>query len=192
MALKHSTMLALGTKLPSFQLSDVVSERVVSSDACVGPKGLLVMFLCNHCPYVVHLREELARIGNEYQAQHIGIVAICSNDVKSYPDDAPSFLKSMAEQLKFSFPFCYDESQETAKAFTAACTPDIFLFDQDRSLVYRGQVDHSRPGNGLPVDGRDLRGALDAVVCGQSVSEDQTPSAGCNIKWKPGNAPNYA
>ena len=192
MALKQSTMLALGTKVPNFHLPEVVSGEIVSLDTYVGKKGLLVMFICNHCPYVVHIREELARIGNEYQTKGLGIVAICSNDVKSYPDDAPNLLKRMAEQLKFAFPFCYDESQETTKAFTAACTPDFFLFDQERSLVYRGQFDDSRPGNGMPVDGCDLRGALDAVVLGRTVSDDQKPSAGCNIKWKPGNVPQYA
>ena len=137
-------------------------------------------------------KEELARIGKDYKNRAIGIVAISSNDVKKYPEDGPDSLKTMAEQLGFTFPVCYDESQETAKLFTAACTPDFFLFGEDRKLVYRGQLDDSRPGNGTSITGRDLRLALDAVLCGEPVCSDQKPSAGCSIKWKPGNEPTYA
>jgi thiol-disulfide isomerase/thioredoxin len=184
-------MLPLGTIIPVFQLPDVVSGKMVSPETFAGKRGLLVMFICKHCPYVVHVKDELTRIGNDYQDKDLSIVAISSNDVNKYPDDAPQALKGMAQQLGWTFPFCYDASQETAQAFTAACTPDFFLFDQDRKLVYRGQLDDSRPGNGKPVTGKDLREALDSVLRGQPVNSDQKPSAGCNIKWKPGNEPEY-
>ena len=141
---------------------------------------------------MVHVREELARLGQDYAEKDIGIVAISSNDINNYPDDAPDRLKAMAAELQFAFPFCYDENQETAKAFTAACTPDFFLFDQEQKLVYRGQLDDSRPGNGKLVTGRDLRTAIDDVLAGRAVRQEQRPSAGCNIKWKAGNAPSYA
>ena len=192
MALKYSTMLTLGTVIPSFEFLDLVSRNRVSPDTLPHEKGILVMFICKHCPYVVHVKEELARIGQDYQNRKIGIVAISSNDVKKYPEDGPGSLKTMAEQWGFTFPVCYDESQETAKLFTAACTPDFFLFGEDRTLVYRGQLDDSRPGNGISVTGRDLRRALEAVLSGEPVSGHQKPSAGCNIKWKPGNEPAYA
>ena len=191
MALTPSTMLALGTKAPDFSLPDVVSGKMISLATFAGKRGLLVMFICKHCPYVVHVREELARLGKEYAKQDLGIVAISANDARNYPDDAPDELKAMAKQFGFSFPFCYDESQAVAKAYTAACTPDFFLFDQVRKLVYRGQLDDSRPGNSKPITGRDLRAALDAVLAGKPVSADQKPSLGCNIKWKPGNEPSY-
>ena len=192
MALKYSTMLTLGTIIPEFELLDLVSRNIVSPATFVQKKGVLVMFICKHCPYVVHVQEELRRIGKDYNHREIGIVAMSSNDVKKYPEDGPDSLKTMAEQWGFTFPVCYDESQETAKLFTAACTPDFFLFGEDRTLVYRGQLDDSRPGNGISVTGRDLRQALDAVLSGEPISSDQKPSAGCNIKWKPGNEPNYA
>ena len=144
------------------------------------------MFICRHCPYVVHVQSELARVGNESAEKSLGVVAISSNDAANYPDDAPKQLKAMAQQLGFTFPYCYDESQDVARAFTAACTPDFFLFDQARRLVYRGQLDDSRPGNGKPVTGKDVRAAIDALLAGQPVSQDQRPSAGCNIKWKSG------
>ena len=192
MALKYSTMLTLGTVIPAFDLQDLISSNRVSPDTFSHKKGILVMFICKHCPFVVHVKEELARIGQDYQNTAIGIVAISSNDVKKYPEDGPSSLKTMAEQWGLTFPVCYDESQETAKVFTAACTPDFFLFGEDRTLVYRGQLDDSRPGNGIAVTGRDLRRALDAVLSGEPVSGHQKPSAGCNIKWKPGNEPTYA
>lgn len=191
MALTESTMLKLGTPAPDFQLPDVVSGKTISLGSFDGKKGLLVMFICRHCPYVVHVRQELARLGKDCTGKPLGIVAISSNDVRDYPEDAPQRLKEMATELGFNFPFCYDETQETAKAYTAACTPDFFLFDENRKLVYRGQLDDSRPGNGIPLTGRDLRAAIDAVLAGKPVSADQKPSIGCNIKWKWGNAPAY-
>lgn len=191
MALTPSTMLPLGTKAPDFQLPDVVSGKTISLDSFAGKKGLLVMFICRHCPFVKHVQGELARIGKDYANTDVGMVAISTNDAANYPDDAPDKLKEMAEQLGFTFPFCYDESQETAKAYTAACTPDFFLFDVNHQLVYRGQLDDSRPSNNQPVTGQDLRAALDAVIASQSVNSDQKPSIGCNIKWKPGNKPTY-
>ena len=192
MALTPSTMLALGTQAPDFSLPDVVSGKKISLSTFVPPKALIVMFICRHCPYVQHVRQELARIGLDYASQDIGIVAISSNDVKNYPDDAPDKLREMAVQLGFTFPFCYDESQEVAKVYSAACTPDFFLFDRGRRLVYRGQLDESRPGNNKPVTGQDLRAAMDAVLENRPVSQDQRPSVGCNIKWKKGNEPAYA
>ena len=192
MALTPSTMLLeLWTKAPDFSLPDVVSGKAISLSTFAGKKALLVMFICRHCPYVVHVREELARLGRDYANKDIGILAISANDAANYPDDAPEKLSAMAKELGFTFPFCYDESQETAKAYTAACTPDLFLFDQDRKLVYRGQLDDARPGNGKPLNGKDLRAAIDAVLAGKPGNPDQKPSVGCNIKWKPGNEPVY-
>ncbi len=191
MALTPSTMLALDTTAPDFQLSDVVSGDTISLATFAGKKALLAMFICKHCPYVQHVQQELARIGKDYAGKDLGIVAISSNDVNEHPDDAPDQLKAMAEGLGFAFPFGYDESQETAKAYTAACTPDFFLFDSDRRLTYRGQLDDSRPDNGKPVTGADLRAAIDATLAGQPADPDQTPSLGCNIKWKRGNEPQY-
>lgn len=191
MALTPSTMLALGTSAPDFSLPDVVAGKSVSLASFADQQALLVMFICQHCPYVKHVKEELAKIGKDYQESDLGIVAISANDAANYPGDAPEQLKEMAIALGFTFPFCYDESQEVAKAYTAACTPDFFLFDRDRKLVYRGQLDDSRPGNGLPVTGKDLRGAIDLALAGQPISADQKPSIGCNIKWKPGNEPGY-
>lgn len=184
MALTQSTMLELGTTLPSFELSDVVSGKRISPDTFAGKQAVLVMFICRHCPYVQHVKHELARLGRDYAGKDVGIVAISSNDASHYPDDAPDRLKAMAEELGLTFPFCYDETQDVAKAFTAACTPDFFLFNQDRRLVYRGQLDDSRPGNGKPITGEDLRAAIEAARSGQPVPADQKPSAGCNIKWK--------
>lgn len=191
MALTPSTMLALGTPAPDFRLPDVVSGKTVSLATFAGKKALLVMFICRHCPYVVHVREELARLGKDYAGKDIGIVAISANDAENYPDDSPQQLKAMAEELKFAFPFCYDESQETAKGYTAACTPDFFLFGPDRKLVYRGQLDDSRPGNGKPVTGKDLRAAIDAVLAGKPVNARQMASIGCSIKWKKNQEPAY-
>ncbi len=192
MALTESTMLELGTKAPDFALPDVVSGKTVSLSTFSGKKALLIMFICRHCPFVQHVKKEIARLGKDYQNKEIGMVAVSSNDAENYPDDAPAQLKQMAQTLGFTFPFCYDESQKTAQAYTAACTPDFFLFDADRKLVYRGQLDDSRPENGKPVTGKDLRSAVDAVLSGKPVSKDQRPSIGCNIKWKRGNAPAYA
>jgi peroxiredoxin len=191
MALKESTMLALGTPMPSFALPDVRSQEIINPETFQNKSVLLVMFICRHCPYVVHVQEELTKLARDYQEKDLGILGISSNDVTGYPADAPPRLKEMAEQLGWQFPYCFDETQAVAKAFTAVCTPDFFLFDRQRHLVYRGQLDESRPGNGKRVTGQDLRVALDAVLSGQPVSSQQRPSAGCNIKWKPGNEPNY-
>ena len=184
-------MLALGTKAPDFQLPDVVSGQNITLDTFAGKKALLVMFICNHCPYVQHVKDEIARIGKNYQGKNLGMVAISANDAETYHDDDPKSLKAMAEELEFAFPYCYDETQAVAKAYTAACTPDIFLFDTARKLVYRGQLDDSRPGNGIPVTGKDIRAAIDAVLEDREVTKNQRPSMGCNIKWKPGNEPPY-
>lgn len=191
MALTPSTMLPLGTKAPDFELPDVVSGQTISLDTFAGKQALLVMFICRHCPFVKHVQTQLAQIGKDYANSDVGIVAISANDAANYPNDAPEKLKDMAKEFGFTFPFCYDESQETTKAYTAACTPDFFLFDRDRKLVYRGQLDDSRPSNNQPVTGQDLRMALDAVLASQPVNPEQKPSIGCNIKWKPGNEPAY-
>lgn len=190
MARVASTMLPLGTLAPDFQLPDVFGETI-SLATMKGKQGLLVMFICKHCPFVKHVQAQLAQIGKDYEDKNLGIVAISANDASNYPDDAPDQLQAMAKELGFTFPLCYDETQETAKAYTAACTPDFFLFDGNRSLVYRGQLDDSRPGNDKPVTGQDLRNAIDAVLAGKPISDMQKPSIGCNIKWKPGNAPAY-
>jgi peroxiredoxin len=187
----ESTMLALGTIAPDFELPDVVSGRTIRLDSFSGSKALLVMFLCRHCPYVKHVEKELARLAADYAARPLGIVAISSNDAAAYPEDSPASLREMALELGFNFPYCYDESQQTAKAYSAACTPDFFLFDEQRRLVYRGQLDGSRPGYSIPVTGSDLHAAIEAVLAGKPVSPDQKPSLGCNIKWKAGNAPAY-
>lgn len=191
MALTPSTMPALGTPAPDFALPDVISGNEISLSTFAKKKALLVMFICRHCPYVQHVKKELARFGKDYQGRDLGIVAISSNDVRNYSDDAPDRLKEMAQELGFGFPFCYDESQEVAKSYRAACTPDFFIFNLERKLVYRGQLDDSRPGNFKPVSGRDLRAAIDAVLGDKTVSPDQKPSLGCNIKWKAGNQPSY-
>jgi len=189
MAATESTMLALGTQAPAFQLPDAVSGKTVSLDRFDGRNALLVIFLCPHCPYVKHVQQGLAAMAKDYAATPLGIVAISSNDVEQFPEDGPDGLRQMAAELGFDFPVCYDESQESAKQYHAACTPDFFLFDDARKLVYRGQFDSSRPGNGVPVTGGDLRAAIDAVLAGQPVAVEQKPSIGCNIKWKPGNEP---
>jgi hypothetical protein len=185
-----STMLALGTPLPAFRLPDVVTGEEISSGALGANKPILVIILCRHCPYVVHVQSELARLGRDYLPK-VEIVAISSNDATTYPDDAPSSLKAMSTSLGFAFPLCYDETQEVAKAFHAACTPEFYVFGPDRTLVYRGQLDDSRPGNGKPVTGADVRTALDAALAGRPVAGDQKASVGCSIKWKRGNAPAY-
>jgi len=188
MVVTPSTMLALGTGAPDFALPDTDGNIVSLSDFDDAP-AVLVMFICNHCPYVKHVRDEIARIGLDYGDRGVGIVAISSNDVDKYPADSPLKMKEEKASVGYTFPYLFDESQETAKAYQAACTPDFYVFDADRRLVYRGQLDDSRPGNGLPVTGRDLRRALDAVLAGEPVPARQVPSIGCNIKWKPGNAP---
>ena len=184
-----SIMLPLGTAAPEFSLQDVVSGRVYSLDSFTGKPALLVMFLCRHCPYVQHIEHEIAKIGQDYADAGLGIVGISSNDPAHYPDDAPERLKEMAQRLGFRFPFCFDETQEVAKGYKAACTPDFYLFDAERRLIYRGQLDDSRPGSNKPVTGRDLRAAIDAVLAGKPVDLTQKPSIGCSIKWKRGNAP---
>ncbi|HXK59707.1 MAG TPA: thioredoxin family protein [Acidobacteriota bacterium] len=186
-----STMLPLGTEAPDFELKDVVSQKTFTLASFADKDALLVMFICRHCPYVQHVKYELAKLGRDFEHAGLGIVAISSNDPESYPDDAPDRLKQMAEELDFRFPFLFDESQEVARAYTAACTPDFFLFDKSRRLVYRGQLDDSRPGNNKPVTGKDLRNAIDAVLSGRPVDPDQKPSLGCNIKWKIGKEPDY-
>ena len=191
MVLTPSMMLALGTKAPDFELPDVVSGATISLNNFKNQKMLLVMFICRHCPYVQHVKYELARFGKDFANTDLGIIAISSNDVKQYPEDAPEKLREMSQELGFTFPFCYDGSQEVAKTYTAACTPDFFLFDQKRELVYRGQLDDSRPDTGIPVTGQDLRTAIDSVLSGIPISGEQKPSIGCNIKWIQGNEPIY-
>lgn len=188
MVLTPSTMIPLGTQAPDFALPDTEGKTISLADFAES-KALLVMFICNHCPYVKHVADELAKLGKEYQKKGVAVVAISSNDVTTHPDDSP---QKMAEEVRvrgYTFPYLYDETQEVAKAYSAACTPDFFLFDADKKLVYRGQLDDSRPGNDAPVTGKDLRSALDAVLAGNPVPSEQRPSMGCNIKWKKGNAP---
>jgi peroxiredoxin len=184
MALTESTMLELGTVAPDFSLTDVITGSTVHRDDLRGKKALLVLFICTHCPYVKHIEKGLAALGKDYAGKSIAIVAISSNDITTHPDDSPAGLKQQAETFGFVFPYLYDESQGVAHAYKAACTPDIFLFDADFRLVYRGQFDGSRPGNEIPVTGEDLRAAIDKVLAGQPVPADQHPSIGCNIKWK--------
>ncbi|MFM1843574.1 MAG: hypothetical protein RLZZ490_2317 [Cyanobacteriota bacterium] len=184
-------MLPLGTKAPDFALLDVVSGQTLTLADVTGENGLLVMFICRHCPFVKHIQDHLAQLGKDYQSQGLGVVAISANNAVSHPDDAPESLKAMAEQVGFTFPFLYDETQAIAKAYKAACTPDFFLFNGQQALVYRGQLDDSRPGNDQPVTGKDLRTAINLVLADQSVPTAQKPSIGCNIKWKPGNEPHY-
>lgn len=184
-------MLPLGTEIPEFALPDAVSGEIVRSSDLAGRRAALVMFLCNHCPFVRHVIDELGRVAADYGPRGVGIVAINANDVEAYPADAPGEMRRLAEEKGWAFPFLYDESQETAKTFRAACTPDFFLFDAEGRLAYRGQLDDSRPGNDVPPTGKDLRAALDAVLDGEEPPELQRPSLGCNIKWRPGNAPDY-
>jgi peroxiredoxin len=185
-----STMLELKTKAPDFSLPDTASGNTVSLGDFTG-RPLLVMFICNHCPFVKHVRAKLAELARIYQAKDVGVVAISSNDVDNYPDDSPKNMKKEAAEAGYTFPYVYDETQAVAKAYRAACTPDFFLFDRDHRLVYRGQMDPSRPGNNVPVTGKDLTAAVDAVLAGKPVSTEQVPSMGCNIKWKRGNEPDY-
>lgn len=185
-----STMLELGTQAPDFSLPGVDGKTVSLSDF-EDRAGLLVIFMCNHCPFVIHLREALAEFGKEYQDKGLAIVGINSNDVANYPDDSPQRMAEEAKQAGYTFPYLYDESQDVAQRYRAACTPDFFLFDGDRRLVYRGQFDDSRPQSGIPVTGKDLRAACDKVLGGEAVEEQQKPSIGCNIKWKAGNEPEY-
>lgn len=192
MAETPSTMAPLGSKAPQFRLPDAVSGRTVSLDDFKNAPALLVMFICNHCPYVKHVREHLAQLVREYQARGLAAVGISSNDVAQFPEDGPAGMKEEARTVGYTFPYLFDENQAVAKEYRAACTPDFFLFDKERRLVYRGQMDDSRPNSGRPVTGKDLRAALDAVLAGRPVPADQRPSMGCNIKWKEKNAPEYA
>ena len=184
-------LLALGSPAPNFALPDVVSDQTVSLDDVAGAKALLVIFLCRHCPYVQHVKSVVGQVAKDYAAQGLAVVAISANDAAAYPDDAPASLKAMAQEEGYAFPFLYDETQAVAKAYTALCTPDPFLFDARRRLVYRGQLDETRPG-GRAGTGRDLRAAIEAVLAGRPVPAEQRPSVGCSIKWKPGQAPAYA
>jgi peroxiredoxin len=184
-----STMLSLGTTAPAFSLPNVDGSVVSLSEFAGQP--LLVIFMCNHCPFVIHIRSELQKFGVEYQAKGLGIVGISSNDATAYPQDGPEQMRREAHSAGYTFPYLFDETQEVAKAYKAACTPDFFLFDADHSLVYRGQFDSSRPGNGLPVTGLDLRTACDAILAGTAVPDQQRASIGCNIKWRPGQEPDY-
>ncbi len=186
-----SRMLALGSKAPDFRLPDVVTGQTVSLATFADQQALVVMVLCRHCPYVQHVKQEVARLARDYAGRRVGFVAISANDVAAYPDDRPEQLKAMAEEAGFTFPFCYDETQDVATAYTAVAMPDFFLFDQDRRLVYRGQLDGSRPGNRTPTTGRDLREAIDAVLAGTPVNPDQKHATGCSIKWKVGHEPLY-
>jgi peroxiredoxin len=186
-----STMLALGTEAPDFTLPDVVSGEMVSLSDYSDETGLLVMFICNHCPYVKHVRAELAQIGKDYADSGIGIIAISANDPDVSPGDSPELMKEEAETQGYVFPYLFDEAQEVAAAYTAMCTPDFFLFGPDRKLVYRGRMDESRPDSGIPVTGKELRAAMDAVIAGDTVSEEQYPSMGCSIKWSEGRQPAY-
>jgi len=185
-----STMLPLGTVAPDFDLPNV-DGRMVDYAAAAGPQGTVVMFICNHCPFVKHVADELARLGREFMPRGVGFVAISSNDVASHPADSPEQMVREAEDRGYPFPYLYDETQEVAKAYHAACTPDFYVFDAGRKLVYRGQLDPSRPGSDVPVTGSDLRAAVDALLAGRPPLAEQIPSLGCNIKWKPGNHPAY-
>jgi len=185
-----STMLPLGTPAPDFRLPDTAGNTVARADFAGAP-AFLVVFLCNHCPFVKHIREGLAAFARDAQARGAAVVGISANDVEAHPEDSPAKMAEEAQAAGYTFPYLYDETQETAQAYRAACTPDFFLFDADGKLAYRGQMDRSRPGNDVPVTGADLRAALDAVLAGRPAPAAQTPSIGCNIKWKPGNEPDY-
>jgi len=190
MVLTPSTMLPLGTKALDFSLPDVDGKTVSLSDFS-DAKALLVMFMCNHCPFVKHVAAELAKLGRDYQSRGVAVFGISSNDAENYPDDSPAKMAEEAKAREYTFPYLYDETQSVAKAYRAACTPDFYLFDGEQKLVYRGQLDSSRPDSGIPVTGDDLRAALDAVLAGKPVAEEQKASIGCNIKWKAGNEPDY-
>ncbi|CAN5249651.1 thioredoxin family protein [soil metagenome] len=184
MAAITSNMLPLGTTAPDFVLSDALSNKKCSLTDLRGDKGTVIMFICNHCPFVKHVNEELVRIANDYRVLGFSFVAIMSNDVEKYPDDHPDLMWKTARKYHYPFPYLYDPTQEVAKAYEAACTPDFYLFDVELKLIYRGQLDDSRPGNGIPVNGRDLREAMDAILNNRKVAEHQKPSIGCSIKWR--------
>jgi peroxiredoxin len=184
MARTPSSMVELGSQAADFRLPDVVTGRIVSRDEAAGPKGLLAMFICRHCPFVKHVQDEIAQLGRDYERSGVGIVAISANDESGFPEDGPEKLAEMSRELGFTFPYLFDESQDIARAYDAQCTPDFFLYDSRETLVYRGQLDDSRPGNEIPVTGKDLRAALDALIDGSPISPHQRPSIGCNIKWR--------
>ena len=184
MAATLSTMMPIGTIAPTFELLDTVSGQLLSLAELKGDKATLIMFICNHCPYVLHINDELVKIAKKYQQQGVSFIAISSNDVENYPQDGPELMKIQAEKVGYTFPYLYDETQEIARAYNAACTPDLFLFDHDLACVYRGQLDSSRPNNDIPITGKDIRMALNALLSGEKISENQIPSIGCNIKWK--------
>ena len=190
MARTESTMAALGTPAPDFSLPDSSDRTVALGDFADAP-GLLVVFMCNHCPFVIHVRDQLTRSVKEYQEKGLAVVAVCSNDLETFPQDGPEAMARQVEEFGYTFSYVFDENQAVAKAYTAACTPDFFLFDGDRRLVYRGQFDGSRPGNDVPVTGADLGEAVEALLRGDPISSDQRPSIGCNIKWTAGNEPDY-
>lgn len=183
MARTESKMLALGTIAPEFSLMDTVTEKTMNLHAMKGEKGTVIMFICNHCPFVIHVNPEISELAKQYQSKGIGFIAISSNDIVNYPQDGPRFMKIKAKAEGYTFPYLYDKTQEVAKAYDAACTPDFYLFDGNLKLVYRGQLDDSRPGNGLPLNGKDLRNAMDALLEGTEINTVQKPSIGCNIKW---------
>jgi len=184
MAITPSNMIPLGTKAPEFNLIDAVSSKSFDLESVRGEKGTVIMFICNHCPFVKHVNDEIVRICNDYHVTGFGFAAINSNDVENYPEDAPDKMWETARKFNYTFPYLFDETQEVAKAYDAACTPDFYLFDADLKLIYRGQLDNSRPGNRIPVNGRDLREALDNVLNNNPQRKDQKPSIGCNIKWR--------
>lgn len=191
MAAVHSTMLEIGTKAPHFSLPDVISGKNVKLEDFKGNRGLLVIFICNHCPYVKMIKDELVKYATDYMDRGVSVVAISSNDVENYPDDSPEKMRSDAEEHGYPFPYLYDESQEVAKAYKAACTPDLYLFDEKMELFYRGQFDSARPKNDIEPTGEDLRNATERMLRGDASPEEQIPSIGCNIKWKKGNEPEY-
>jgi len=180
----ESHMLPLGSEAPLFSLPDTVSGKTIRLEDIASDKATVVMFLCNHCPYVIHVNNEIIRVANDYLSKGVAFVAISSNDVENYPQDGPGEMKKVAEKLKYPFPYLYDESQNVARAFDAACTPDFYVFDKDLKLTYRGRLDDSKPKSGTPLTGKDLRNALDAILANEPVTEKQYPSGGCNIKWK--------
>lgn len=184
MAMTPSNMLALGTPAADFSLLDTVSGKKLSLQELKGEKGTVIMFICNHCPFVIHVNPEISKLGTEYQKKKISFIAISSNDIENYPQDSPELMTQLARQENYTFPYLYDETQEVAKAYNAACTPDFYLFDSNLNLAYRGQLDDSRPGNNIPLSGADLREALDNLLNKKPISKNQKPSIGCNIKWK--------
>ena len=177
-------MVKLGSKVPAFSLPDTVSGKILSLNDLVSEKATVIMFICNHCPFVKHVNDELVRLANDYISKGVSFIAISSNDVMNFPEDSPGKMQIVAEELEYPFPYLYDESQEVAKAYDAACTPDFFIYDKELKLAYRGQLDDSRPSNGLPLTGKDMRAALDLLLSGKAVPAEQKPSIGCNIKWK--------